>query len=871
MDDLLREFLTETSENLDTVDMELVRFERQPNNVEILNKIFRLVHTIKGTCGFLRLPRLEALTHAAEALMEAFRAGKAVNADAVTLILASIDRIKGLLDALGRDGAEMPGDDRDLIAQLEHMSGKPARTDAAIGNAGAAARRRAADPPPSPISAAADAQDAQAMGRAAQEPNPASAPGNPASASTFAAGGENERAEVRAAGNSIRVQVNTLEHLMTTVSELVLTRNQLLDLLRHHQDSEFKAPLQRLSHVTAELQDTVLKARMQPIGNAWQKLPRMVRDLATELDKPIDLEMNGADTELDRQVLELIKDPLLHMVRNAADHGLESSSQRIATGKPERGLIRLSACHEGGYIVIEIADDGRGLDVRRISVKAVALGLASESEIAKSTDAQIARFIFAPGFSTLDNVTSVSGRGVGMDVVRANIERIGGTIAVSSVSGRGTVFTVKIPLTLAIVPALIVEAASERFAIPQLAVVEIVRMRGHSGHRIERVKGALVLRLRDKLLAVADLASLLELRRETNSGFIVVMQAGSQSFGLVVDGVFDTEEIVVKPIASALRPLAMFSGNTILGDGAVILIIDPNAVAQTIGLAQTVQRMPEREASPEHAPQAKDAMLLFRAGSLVPKAVPVSLVTRLEEIDVRKIEIANGRVLIQYRGHLMPLVSASPELKVKTSGMQPVLVFSDHRRSFGLIVDEIIDIVDGRLDITLASESPRLLGSAVIKGRATEVIDVAHFLPMAFDDWSDWKERGTQTPARRVLLVDDVPFFRNMLAPVLKAAGYVVTALASAEEAIALMQSGQSFDVVVTDMDMPGMNGFELASALRGHSRTADLPVIGLSSVISSEAVERGKRVGLDRCLAKFDRRGLIAALKDRTAQLQCA
>jgi two-component system chemotaxis sensor kinase CheA len=866
MDDLLREFLTETSENLETVDMELVRFEQQPNNAEILNKIFRLVHTIKGTCGFLRLPRLEALTHAAEALMESFRGGKFVSADAVTLILASIDRIKELLNGLDRNGAELPGDDRDLIEQLHRMSRKPTAIEAQSTHR-AARESPAAHPALSAGEPQASHEGSTATGTANHASSLASGTG--ASASTAAA--ENERAAEARGGNSIRVQVDTLEQLMTAVSELVLTRNQLLDLLRRDQDSAFKAPLQRLSHVTAELQDTVLKARMQPIGNAWQKLPRMVRDLAAELDKPIELKMNGADTELDRQVLELIKDPLLHMVRNAADHGLESPSQRLAAGKPERGLIRVSARHEGGYIVIEIADDGRGLDVPRIAAKAVALGLASESEIAKSTQQQIQRFIFAPGFSTLDNATSVSGRGVGMDVVRANIERIGGTIAVSSISARGTIFTIKIPLTLAIVPALVIQAAGERFAIPQLAVVEIMRARSHSEHRIERIKNAPVLRLRDRLLAVADLAALLKLRRETSNGFVVVMQAGSQSFGLVVDGVFDTEEIVVKPIASALRSLAMFSGNTILGDGSVILIIDPNAIAQAMGLAQTVQPMVQQQRLPEHTLQSNDAMLLFRAGSSVPKAVPVSLVTRLEEIDVRKFEIANGRTVLQYRGHLMPLIPANPELKIKTGGMQPLLVFSDHRRSLGLLVDEIIDIVEGELDITLASERPGLLGSAVIKGQATEVIDIAHFLPLAFDDWSEWKQRVAQMPARRVLLVDDAPFFRNMLAPVLKAAGYSVTAVASGQEAIALLQTGQSFDIIITDMDMAGTNGFELTSALRSHSRTADLPVIGLSSVISPEAAERGKRIGLNQCLAKFDRRGLIAALKERTAELQCA
>ena len=317
----------------------------------------------------------------------------------------------------------------------------------------------------------------------------------------------------RVANQSIRVNVDTLEHLMTMVSELVLTRNQLLEISRRHEDTEFKVPLQRLSNVTAELQEGVMKTRMQPIGNAWQKLPRIVRDLSAELGKQIELEMHGADTELDRQVLDLIKDPLTHMVRNSADHGLETPAERIAAGKPEQGTIRLSAYHEGGHIIICIADNGRGLNTERIKAKAVANGLVTESDLEKMTEAQIHKFIFAPGFSTAAAVTSVSGRGVGMDVVRTNIDQIGGTIDVKSVAGEGSSVTIKIPLTLAIVSALIVEAAGDRFAIPQLAVVELVRARANSEHRIERIKDTPVLRLRNKLLPLMHLQEASEDRR----------------------------------------------------------------------------------------------------------------------------------------------------------------------------------------------------------------------------------------------------------------------------------------------------------------------------------------------------------------------
>jgi two-component system chemotaxis sensor kinase CheA len=890
MDDLLREFLTETSESLDVVDAELVRFEQEPNNADILGNIFRLVHTIKGTCGFLGLPRLEALTHAAEALMGHFRDGMPVTADAVTLILATIDRIKLVLDEIERNQAEPAGDDRDLIERFERMAADATlRAAQSKGHAIGTLVPQVLERPlrPGEVSLdelerafrAAPGPGQGAANGAAPPPPPAAAPAASATANEGSdiAGRDEDRPDGKIASQSIRVHINTLEHLMTMVSELVLTRNQLIEIGRRHEESEFKAPLQRLSNVTAELQEGVLKTRMQPIGNAWQKLPRIVRDLSAELGKPIEFEMYGADTELDRQVLDLIRDPLTHMVRNSADHGLEMPDERLIAGKAERGTIRLAACHEGGHIIIEVADDGRGLDTERIKAKAIAKGLASQAEIEKMSETQVQKFIFVPGFSTADSISSVSGRGVGMDVVRANMDQIGGAIDVKSVSGRGTTFIIKIPLTLAIVSALIVEVAGERFAIPQLAVVELVRVHSASEHRIERIKDAAVLRLRDKLLPLVHLKTLLGIgeRRASDfeSGFIVVSQVGSQTFGIVVDVVFHTEEIVVKPMSSKLRHIPMFSGNTILGDGSVILIIDPNGIARTIGMAEATRRAATADQSAEAgtAQAATESMLLFRAGSPNPKAVPLSLVTRLEEIDTRKIELSSGRALVQYRGQLMPLVPVNDEVRIKTSGSQPLLVFSDDRRSMGLVVDEIIDIVEERLGIELASERPGVIGSAVIKGQATEIVDVAHFLPLAFDDWRSWKERSPAKATRDVLLIDDTPFFRAMLAPLLKAAGYAVTAVASAPEGLALIQAGRCFDAVITDIEMPGMDGFEFAAALRGDPRTAEIPIIGLSSLVSAEAIARGKEVGLHDYVAKFDRRGLIAALKEQTADIGCA
>jgi two-component system chemotaxis sensor kinase CheA len=614
-----------------------------------------------------------------------------------------------------------------------------------------------------------------------------------------------------------------------------------------------------------------MKTRMQPIGNAWQKLPRIIRDLAGELKKDIELEMHGAETELDRQVLDLIKDPLTHMVRNSADHGLETTEQRIAAKKPEKGTIRLSAYHEGGHIIIQIADDGRGLNTARIKQKVLENGLASESELEKMTEAQVHKFIFAAGFSTAAAVTSVSGRGVGMDVVRNNIDQIGGTDDVKSVPGEGSSFTIKIPLTLAIVSALIVEAGGERFAIPQLSVIELVRAQANSEHKIERIKDTPVLRLRNKLLPLIHLKRLLKMdgaaESEPENGFIVVTQVGNQTFGIVVDGVFHTEEIVVKPMSTKLRHINMFSGNTILGDGSVIMIIDPNGIAQSVGSASTHGDDDAADAQQTGHVEKTMSLLVFRAGSNQPKAVPLSLVTRLEEIDCKKIELSNGRHLVQYRGQLMPLIRISDDVRVRSEGAQPLLVFSDAGRSMGLVVDEIVDIVEDRLDIQVGGETLGVLGSAVIKGQATEIIDIGHFLPLAFEDWFRRREMSQEALTRTLLFVDDSPFFRNMLVPVLKAAGYDVTAVGAPDEALAILKKGQKFDVIVSDIEMPGMNGFELAEAIRADARSAQIPIIALSSVTSPATIERGRQAGFHDFVAKFDRQGLIAALKESTVE----
>lgn len=987
MDDLIGEFIAETNESLAQIDVDLVTLEQNPSDEAILGNIFRLMHTIKGTCGFLGLPRLEKVAHHAENVLGRFRdKDLEVKPAFVTLIFESIDQIKFLIEAIEETGEEGDGDDSALIEKLDAVF--EGRDD---GEGGAVAASDSSAPAADAADAVLDdvspAADSSAAAEAAADAHTTAAPemlaeleamiaaeqakeqgGAPAEASAVeesvseesldaamdgahptaaaemleeiaqAQEAEESRKQAKVVApkaggaktaskpevvSSLRVNVDVLENLMTMVSELVLTRNQLLQTLRSAKDSEFGAPLQRLNHVVSELQEGVMKTRMQPIGNAWSKLPRIIRDISMELGKKIDLEMNGQETELDRQVLDLIKDPLTHMVRNSADHGVEDPETRAMMKKPEVGRIVLNAFHEGGHIIIEIKDDGKGLNTDRIKEKALDNGIATAEELEAMSSKQIHQFIFHAGFSTAEKVTAVSGRGVGMDVVRTNIEKIGGTIDLTSVEGKGSTFSIKIPLTLAIVSALVVESGGERFAIPQLSVQELVMASQSGENRIEMIKGTPVFRLRDRLLPLINLSEILgmepkadalppveqaieeaaaaveaiesegdaahDIKADTavddapaaqeakaasqDNRYIVIVRLGGYLFGIIVDRVFDTEEIVVKPVANMLRDISLFSGNTILGDGSVIMILDPAGIAKASGEISLSDAAEEdtRQAADQtqiHG-QEKASMLLFRAVNDTPRAVQLALVARLEDVNLAEVEHAGGQMMVQYRGSLMPLIPFDPSMEIGKEGIKPTLVFSDGERSMGLFVDEILDIVEDYIDVQLSSDKPGFLGSAIIRDKATDVVDVAYFLNKAFRDWfgsfGAQSAFGDEAGGRhKLLLVDDSSFFRSMVAPMLQVAGYDVTSVAGPTEALSLHEKGQKFDVIVSDIEMPDMNGFDFAREVKekgnGWSR---IPLVAMSSHATPDDIKRGYDVGFDKYVPKFDRDTLLNTLSE--------
>jgi two-component system chemotaxis sensor kinase CheA len=537
------------------------------------------------------------------------------------------------------------------------------------------------------------------------------------------------------ADSSIRVDVALLDALMTLVGELVLTRNQIVQHASSRADTDLVRSSQRLNLIASELQEGVMKTRMQPIDSVWSKVPRVVRDLSLTCGKTVRVEMEGKETELDRTILESTKDPLTHLVRNAVDHAIETPEQRVAAGKSPEGLLLLRAYHEGGQVNIEITDDGKGIDPEVIGAKALERGLVTSDQLSRLTPREIIHMIFLPGFSTAATVTNVSGRGVGMDVVKTNIERIGGTIDVQSTVGHGTTFRIKIPLTLAIIPALTVTCAGDRYAIPQVSLLELVRLEGEAVRTgVEQIHGAPVHRLRGNLLPLVYLDRELavgpgELDHSRETLFIVVLQAEDRQFGLVVDDVIDTEEIVVKPLGKQLKGIPSFAGATILGDGRVALILDVLAVAQqsNVLVAGRDRSVGDRVNRDDALRDDIEPLLIVSLGDDRRMGIPLAMVTRLEEFPVSTLERVGHHEVVQYRGEILPLVRLASLLGAMTgepADTVQVVVYSENSRSVGLVVERILDIAEQALTARSDLEEHGLTGSAVVQDHITELLDV---------------------------------------------------------------------------------------------------------------------------------------------------
>jgi two-component system chemotaxis sensor kinase CheA len=757
LDDIVEEFLVESHENLDQLDTDLVALEQEPDSRERLSSIFRTIHTIKGTSGFLAFHRLEEVTHVGENMLSRLRDGALeLTPQRTSVLLRMVDTVRSLLASIEASGGEGSVDVSAVVAEISAaMEDTPA----------AAAPTPAAEPVPAvaePAEAVVEVAEvveaptaeapvepaavAEAPAPVAEAPAPvAEAPAvpvvpapRPAPAAEVApepeavADGGSGQARRGVADSTIRVDVDLLDELMLLVGELVLTRNQIVQYVGRSNDTDLVRASQRLNLIASELQEGVMKTRMQPIDHIWSKLPRVVRDLGLQLQKSIRLEMEGRDTELDKTLLEAVKDPLTHLVRNSVDHGVEDAETRVRVGKPAEGVLTLRAKHESGQVVVEVADDGAGIDPARVGAKAVERGLITQEALGRMNPQDVLQLIFLPGFSTAARVTNVSGRGVGMDVVKTNIESIGGTIEVESVPGKGTCTRLRIPLTLAIVPALTVECAGDRYAIPQISLQELVSLDAEkAANAVEEVGGAPVYRLRGELLPLVRLTDVLGLTSDRHDGHVViaVLRSEGRRFGLVVDRVINTEEIVVKAVGGQLKAIGLYSGATVLGDGTVALILDVQALARRALRTETSERQESREAALQAA--ATDAerqrMLLAAIGGGRRVAIPLDTVTRLEQVRTESVEKVGNREVVQYRGAILPIVRLDRHLGAYGESDREVLeviVYSDHGRSVAIVVEEILDIVDGEAAVRSDIDDMGLLGSAVLGDKVTELLDV---------------------------------------------------------------------------------------------------------------------------------------------------
>lgn len=794
--EIVQEFLVESHENLDQLDGDLVALEQEPDSRDLVSRIFRTIHTIKGTSGFLAFNRLETLTHAGESLLSRLRDGvQPVTPETTTTLLAMVDGVRALLATIEADGTEGDVEVDELIAavnrQIGHpggdgpaatpapgqsaagqpSAGQPAVAQPATGQPSTAQPADQVAPPaagPS-IPAARSASDPAPQANAEDE-EAAEAARRPIGEILVETGGavdtdvswalqrqiEGDERKLGAilldegktmtsavnealaaqqtkrsvADSAIRVDVDLLDALMNLVGELVLVRNQLVRAASEVAEPVIVRTTQRLNLITSELQEGIMKTRMQPIDHLWSKLPRVVRDLSQSCGKQVKLAMVGKETELDRSLLEAVKDPLTHLVRNAIDHGVEEPDQRAAAGKNPEGTLTLRAYHEGGHVTVEVTDDGAGIDVERVRQTAIARGVVTSEQAGQLEPRDVMMLVFQPGFSTAQKVTNVSGRGVGMDVVKTNIERVGGTVDVESALGRGTTWRLTIPLTLAIIQALTVECAGERYVVPQVAVHELVYIDGQQT-KIEYASGAPVYRLRGKLLPLVRLDATLGMPASSDDKgvYVVVLQADGRRFGVLVDRVLNTEEVVVKALTARFKDIGMYAGATILGDGKVALILDVPSLARRSHLVGGAAS--EREAAAIALENAAgsgpvDRLLITGVGDRR-VAIPLDTVTRLEEFPINRIERVGSREVVQYRDQILPLVRLSYLLGASSDTVGEnvsVVVYTERQRSVALVVDKIVDIVESTISSRGNVDDDGLIGSAVIEQRVTELLDV---------------------------------------------------------------------------------------------------------------------------------------------------
>jgi two-component system, chemotaxis family, sensor kinase CheA len=864
MDSALAEYLAECSDVNQRIAEHLRIIEKGVVGSETIDSLYRDIHTLKGSSQLFGFKQLGDLTHAMENTLEPVRRNQVkLQPEMVDILLKCLDVIDQLLESIGETSHEKDSS-AEISSLIAELSKKPATA------------VTPADPQVVPmITPTSEAEAAEAIAAAAKTATPNSTP-------------MDSKKEAHSEGSadlssSIRVPVTLLDRLMNLMGEMVLVRNQVLQYANQSDDLGFLNLSQRLDVVTSEIQGEVMKTRMQPIGGILSKFHRVTRDLAKELNKKIELSLVGMETELDKTLLEAVKDPIMHIVRNSCDHGLETIEDRRAAGKDVTGNVQIRSYHEGGQVIVEISDDGRGLIKEKLIAKAVEKGLITTERAATLSERDAFGLIFAPGFSTASVVTNVSGRGVGMDVVKSNIEGIGGIVEIHSVPGRGTTTRLKIPLTLAIVPAMIVRCGVGRFAIPQVKLVELVRVsKEDESSKIEVLQGKPVFRLRGNILPLITLKQVLNIAdgpESDNDGVtnIVVLNAEGTLLGLIVDEVQDTAEVVVKPLSNFLKSLLLYSGATVLGDGSVALILDIVGIAQRQNLNTESDNKVKSQGAEAGLLTDDQEFLLFKLNSPTKHAIPLNLVHRLEEFKTSDIEYSGEQRFVRYRNSALPIINLNEFLGFKRSestGAISVIVTQKSSKLFGIEVDEIYDVLNtsSQMDDSFADRAG-IFGNLVTDSELIVVVDTLRILDEVSKSLSVGTPVSTATEAvkaldvqdrtGKILFVEDTVFFRRHVSSVLQRAGFTLSLCENGEEAMQLLEKSQpgDFDLILSDIEMPKMNGLQLAAAIRANATWKNVPLIALTTKFNDIHVEEGRAAGFNAYLEKLKPEILLSAM----------
>jgi two-component system chemotaxis sensor kinase CheA len=856
-------FVEESQEALARVEATLLAAEGGTVDAGALQSWFRDFHTIKGTSGFLGFKRMLSVAHAAEDLLARLREGSlAARPDHFACLLEVVDLLRGLLEDVRTKHVERDVDVDALVGRLRAMAEGAAAAPAPLPSSLPAA------PSPQPVAVQASTPTATPEPLTAPPaPNspPARAPDEPARAP------DEHAARGDAAEGTVRVPVGLLDKLMNQVGELVLARNQIVRAFGGGAPHGAPAQLatQRLHEVTTELQDSVMRTRLQPVGRVFEKIPRMVRDLCNTTGKQVEVTVHGTETGIDKALVEAIRDPVLHIVRNSVDHGVETPELRAASGKSRVGRLTVRAAHEGGVVVIEIEDDGAGIDPERLKTKAIKTGLISAAEAERLTDKQAVDLIFRPGFSTAEQVTRISGRGVGMDVVRTHVERANGRVEIDSTPGAGTIVRLKMPLTLAIVPALMVRVGAQRFAVPQTNLVELLYLDGDPARpTLELLRGAPVVRLRGEIVPIVRLDQVLELAPSDaplpSPASIALVAVGARRFGILIDEIQDTEEIVVKGLTGVLKSIGCFGGATVLGDGSVALILDLAGLATVSGIDLTFQQ-PEASTKIARRGLGPQPHLVLTMGAGQQCAISLSAVARLEQVRAASLEVVAGREVVQYREGIMPVLRVEAVLPigaaVANDDVQQLVVL-DFGQPVGIAASAIIDIVDLAVaDDPARGRIPFVQGEAVVFGRTTLLLDVYAIVRQLAPHIASEQPRRTG-PRPRVMLVDDSNAMRASIGGFLRAQGLEVLEMPTGQAAMSQLRTSApgTFHAVVTDLEMAGMDGYGLMEAVR--RERPGLPIIAWTYHEDAAIAERVKRLGAFAFVNKLRREELVDALQ---------